>query len=349
MSAPISPGGRSKVSASRSAATATSAPRCVRGLDQGRQVTDGARACRGTGPARRTTVAGRLGQHSRSTRHRSRRQIDLDDPSPAARRGSHHGERLREARRASTTQTRPRDLTAGPAHSVIASAAAVASSSMRRAGRRSAGEVGHDGLEVEQRLEPALADLRLVRRVGGVPGRVLQHVAADDRRGDACRSSRDRSSTSGRVLRAASARSSAMHLGLGAARSRAAGRRSGWPAARPSARASRSSAGRPVSGSGRPGQLAEQRRARTTSRIRRTCGAVRTDVPRGERQRRARCQRATGGCRRSWRLPGDGRRVAPARRWPPRSVAVTGSRAASPARSCVPESFRGVLPLRRPG
>src|SRR5262249_55124044 len=37
--------------------------------------------------------------------------------------------------------------------------------------------------EVQQRLQPALADLGLVRRVGGVPRRVLEHVAQDDRRG----------------------------------------------------------------------------------------------------------------------------------------------------------------------
>jgi hypothetical protein len=46
-----------------------------------------------------------------------------------------------------------------------------------------AGEVGEHGLEVDQRLEPALADLRLVRRVGGVPGRALQHVPLDHRGG----------------------------------------------------------------------------------------------------------------------------------------------------------------------
>ena len=68
--------------------------------------------------------------------------------------------------------------------SVIASAAAVASSSSDALAVGRPGQVGDDGLEVEQRLEPALGDLRLVRRVGGVPARVLQHVAADHRRGD---------------------------------------------------------------------------------------------------------------------------------------------------------------------
>ncbi len=46
-----------------------------------------------------------------------------------------------------------------------------------------AGEVGHQGLEVHQCLHAALRNLGLVRRVGGVPGRVLQHVAQDHTRG----------------------------------------------------------------------------------------------------------------------------------------------------------------------
>ena len=45
---------------------------------------------------------------------------------------------------------------------VIASAAAVASSSSERVGHLEAGELGDGRLEVEQRFEAALADLRLV-------------------------------------------------------------------------------------------------------------------------------------------------------------------------------------------
>src|SRR5699024_11702506 len=45
------------------------------------------------------------------------------------------------------------------------------------------GEVLGDLLEVQQRLEPTLGDLGLVRGVGGVPGGVLGEVAADDGRG----------------------------------------------------------------------------------------------------------------------------------------------------------------------
>ncbi len=64
----------------------------------------------------------------------------------------------------------------------------------RGVGGRQTGEVADHGLEVDQRLEPALGDLGLVRRVGGVPAGVLEHVAADHRRGDRARGSRARSS-----------------------------------------------------------------------------------------------------------------------------------------------------------
>ena len=52
----------------------------------------------------------------------------------------------------------------------------------RRIGARQAREVGDDGLVVEQRLEAPLRDLRLIRRVGRVPGRVLEHLAEHDLR-----------------------------------------------------------------------------------------------------------------------------------------------------------------------
>jgi hypothetical protein len=46
---------------------------------------------------------------------------------------------------------------------------------------RERGEVGHHRLVVEQGLQPALGDLRLVRGIGRVPGGALQDVAADHR------------------------------------------------------------------------------------------------------------------------------------------------------------------------
>ena len=49
-------------------------------------------------------------------------------------------------------------------------------------GDRQAGEVADQGLEVQQRFQAALGNLRLVRGVGGVPGRVFQEVTQDRRR-----------------------------------------------------------------------------------------------------------------------------------------------------------------------
>ena len=54
----------------------------------------------------------------------------------------------------------------------------------RGPGHRQTRQVRHGGLEIEQRLEAALRNLRLVGRVGGVPAGVLHDVAADDRRSD---------------------------------------------------------------------------------------------------------------------------------------------------------------------
>jgi hypothetical protein len=52
----------------------------------------------------------------------------------------------------------------------------------RRVGHLETGQVGHHRLKVQQRLQPALTDFRLVGRVGRVPGRVLQDVAEQHRR-----------------------------------------------------------------------------------------------------------------------------------------------------------------------
>ena len=49
-------------------------------------------------------------------------------------------------------------------------------------GDRHAGQVGHHGLEVDQRLHAALRNLGLIRGVGRVPGGVLEDVAQDDAR-----------------------------------------------------------------------------------------------------------------------------------------------------------------------
>ncbi len=52
----------------------------------------------------------------------------------------------------------------------------------RRVGDLHPRQVADHGLEVQQRLQPALRDLRLVRRVGGVPAGVFQHVSENHRR-----------------------------------------------------------------------------------------------------------------------------------------------------------------------
>ena len=67
----------------------------------------------------------------------------------------------------------------------------------RRVGDLQPGEVDDHRLEVQQRLEPSLRDLRLVRRVRRVPARILEDVALDHRRREAVVSSPARG-TSGR-------------------------------------------------------------------------------------------------------------------------------------------------------
>ena len=47
-----------------------------------------------------------------------------------------------------------------------------------------AGELGDHGLEVQQRFQAPLTDLRLVRRVGRVPGRILQDMPTQHGRGE---------------------------------------------------------------------------------------------------------------------------------------------------------------------
>ena len=51
-----------------------------------------------------------------------------------------------------------------------------------RVGDRQTCQLADQSLERQQPLQPALGDLRLIGGVGGVPGRVEQHVARDHRR-----------------------------------------------------------------------------------------------------------------------------------------------------------------------
>jgi hypothetical protein len=70
---------------------------------------------------------------------------------------------------------------AAPA-SVIASAAAVASSSIEALAMAMPVRSQTIVWKLTQRFEPTLRDLGLVGRVRGVPGRVLEHVAQDHAR-----------------------------------------------------------------------------------------------------------------------------------------------------------------------
>ena len=204
MSAPISPGARSSVSASRSAATVTSAPAAWAAATRARG--------RGS-PRRRPGTAG---------------AAEVTPPAALASRSTTATSMPSGTARVAITAIVCGSVSASTTYTGIGSCSTGGPASSPRprpcprpASRRSRGQpgqVGDHGLEVEQRLEPALADLRLVRRVGGVPGRALQHVAADHRRACGCRSSRGRSSRSGGRLRPAIAAEFGDRLGLGRGR-----------------------------------------------------------------------------------------------------------------------------------
>ena len=46
-------------------------------------------------------------------------------------------------------------------------------------GKRHAGKVANDGLEIQQGFQPSLRHFRLIRRIGGVPNGILEYVALD--------------------------------------------------------------------------------------------------------------------------------------------------------------------------
>ena len=286
-SAPSSPGGASSVRASRSAATATSAPR----------------SCAASISGARSRTAPEAPGYCSSTPKRSPSgspSVEVgDDDLDAERLGAGAARPRWSAGSASASTTKRRRPPCGCARrtSVIASAAAVRLVEQRRVGRRQAGQVGDHGLEVEQRLEPALARspagtaCRRCTRPGsrarcagspaGVIGAVVaepdhrrQHRVAARRARAARRAPRARRRPAG-PARAAASRIAAGHGGVDqrrrARRSRAP--RASWPGRRRAGRcAGRRTAGRSSrsdrAGDGWCGHGGLRRRRGTGSRTR---------------------------------------------------------------------------------
>ncbi len=104
---------------------------------------------------------------------------DLDAPHIGA--GAHHRDCLRVAAGVHQVHTLP-GVTRhrlGEVHRLRGGRGLV---EQRRIRDLEAGQVRHHRLEVEQRLEPALRDLRLVGRVRRIPAGILEHVAQDHAR-----------------------------------------------------------------------------------------------------------------------------------------------------------------------
>ena len=174
MSAPQAAGASITVSASRSAAAVTIAPReCAAAASAAyaarvHSAPDAPGYCTTTP---KTSPSGRPGAEVRD--------LDVDSQRLAPR--PDDGDGLRQALR---VQHHPR---AGqpahrPAHQGDGLGDGRALVQQGRVRGRQAGQVADHRLVRQQRLEPALRDLRLVRGVRGVPGRVFEHVAADHAR-----------------------------------------------------------------------------------------------------------------------------------------------------------------------
>ena len=141
-------------------------------LDERRAVDDAARRCRGLQEdAEEVSVGKSLGEVGGD---------DLDPQRFCA--GGDHRCRLRED---VAVDDKPGRLAlAGPAQEGHGLGGRSRFVEHRRIGHLHAGQVRHHRLEVEQGFEAALTDLGLVRGVGGVPRRVLEDVADEDRRGE---------------------------------------------------------------------------------------------------------------------------------------------------------------------
>ena len=352
-SAPSSPGLASRVRASRSAATVDQRAALVRLLDERPQVAHGAG---GAGVLQQDAEGRAVGQPGDRSATSTRR------PSGSAR-------------------VRRTAIVCGCVSASTTNAASLPALLERRrqrhrlggrgrlveqagAGDVEAGQVDDDGLEVEQHLQPALADLRLVRRVGGVPGRVLHDVAQHDRRGVGAGVAGADHRRDGACC---APRSPAARRAPAPRRRPAAGRGARWPGSRPARRP------RPARAAsrGRPRRASWRSRPSRGPMCRSVKGAAASSaarVPAGERA-------GPAGAAAVWSsvttgLSGAlGRRAGRASRWPPRSVGVPESftpacglspsvrpspegdllsRGASSTRSTGLRGSRGELLLRRP-
>ena len=172
MSAPISPGGTSRVSASGSAATQASASRGVQRRDRLPEIADV------------SECAGILEDRAENDGRIEIFEGVADDDVPAQRLGPRpdHVDGLRMAVPIDEERPRLRFRRAlRQRHRLAGGRRLVQQARVRHV---ESGQVADHGLEIEKGLQPPLADLRLIRRVGGVPGRVLEDVALDDGRRD---------------------------------------------------------------------------------------------------------------------------------------------------------------------
>ena len=175
MSAPSSPGRCQQGQREQVGGDRGQGPAPVRGVDRRPQVADRAARPRVLQQdAEQRALRLRL-DHRRG--HLGDDQLDAERLGP----GGQHGQRLRQAVGVGQEDPAPAGRPPGQRHRLGGRGRLV---QQRCPGDRQRGQVGDGRLEGEQRLQPALRDFRLVGGVGRVPGRVLQHVAADHRRGD---------------------------------------------------------------------------------------------------------------------------------------------------------------------
>ena len=180
MSAPNSPGGLISVSASRSAAKTTSAPLAWALFDDV--------ACNRRSGRRWSGYCTQDAEEFSATAKSADLDVADDDFDPQRFRPRlHDGDRLRMAIIGDEERDLAHRRTFGAGdvrahrHRLGGGGAFV---QQRCVGQRQAGQVAHHRLEIQQRFEPALGDLRLVGRVLRVPAGIFQDVPLNHRRRD---------------------------------------------------------------------------------------------------------------------------------------------------------------------